>query len=161
MDCGGPCGYIISPGYPAPLAALDATNCRWWIRVPQNQIVEIEFLDFDVKYRAEDDSEWTADPRCLQASVSLFTVADENESFFKRRPVGRFCNDNKPPDNGIVSTSSVLELHYSRKTTSGGNSTTGFLARYRLKDLDLIVVDAGNISQGTFLYRFNTSLTFE
>ena len=154
MDCGGSCGYITSPGYPAPLAALDATNCRWWIRAPQNQVVEMEFLDFEVKYLAESDSERPADPHCLQASVSLFTVAAENESFFKRHPIGRFCNDNKPPDDGIVSTSSVLELQYSRKATSDGNPTRGFLARYRLKDLDLVVVDAGNITQGIFQVSF-------
>ena len=151
MDCGGPCGYISSPGYPAPLTALRATNCRWWIRASQNQVVEIDFLDFDVKYHAEDDSRRAADPRCLQAYVSLFTVADENELFFTRNPIGRFCNDNKPPDDGIVSTSSVLELQYSSKETSGGNPTRGFLARYRLQDLNLVVVDAGNITQGNFL----------
>ena len=103
------------PGYPALLAAPHATNCRWWIRVPQNQTIEIEFLDFDVKYLAEDDSRWAADPRCLQASLSLFTVGDGNEFFFTRHPIGRFCNDNKPPDDGIVAKSPVLELQYSRK----------------------------------------------
>ena len=156
MDCGGPCGYITSPGYPAPLAALHATNCRWWIRASQNQIVEIEFLDFDVKYLADDDSRWASDPSCLQASVSLFTVPDEN--VFKRHPIGRFCNDNKPPDDGIFFTSSLLELQYSEKMTSGGNSTRGFLARYRLRDLDLVVVDAGNITHGTFLALFQYEL---
>ena len=107
-----------------------------------------------MKYLAGNDSGLAADPHCLQASVSVFTVADENESFFKRRPIGRFCNDNKPPVDGIVSTLSVLELQYSRKTTSDGNPTRGFLARYRLQDLDLVVVDAGNITQGTFLILF-------
>ena len=116
--------------------------------------MEVEFLDFDVKYLAEDDSGWAPDPRCLQASVSLFAVVVENVYFFKRHPIDRFCNDNKPPDDGIVSASPVLELQYSRKAASGGDPGRGFLVRYRLKDLDLVVVDDGNITQGTYLISF-------
>ena len=148
MDCDAPCGYITSPEYPKPLAALHDTNCRWSIHASDDQVVEIEFLDFDVNYAAEDDSGSVADPRCLQASVSLFTVAVQKVDLV-RRSIGRFCNDNKPPDNAIASTSSVLEVQYSLKMTSGGNSRRGFLARYRLKGVHHFAVDAGNTTQGT------------
>ena len=147
MDCNVPCGYIASPGYPNSVAALNDANCRWWIRASHNQVVEIEFLDFDVNYLAEGYSGLDADPHCLQASVSVFTVASETQPLI-RHIIGRFCKDNKPPDSPVVSTTSVMELQYSVKMISDGNSTRGFLARYRLKDLDLVALDVGNSTQG-------------
>ena len=150
MDCDAPCGYITSPGYPTSLAVLHDTNCRWWIRASHKQVVEIEFLDFDVDYLAEEDSGLVTDPRCLQAFISLFSVVIKRQPLV-RRIIGRFCNDNRPPGSTIVSTSSVMELQYSVKTISDSNSTKGFLAKYRFKDLDLVDLDAGNTTQGTFV----------
>ena len=153
MYCDVPCGYITSPGYPKSFAALNDANCGWWIRASHNQVVEIEFLDFDVNYLAEGDSRLDADPLCLQASVSVFTVASETQPLI-RHIIGRFCNDNKPPDSPIVSTTPVMELQYNVKIIGDGNSTRGFLARYRLKDLDLVALDAGNTTQGIVVVEF-------
>ena len=101
-----------------------------------------------MNYLAKDDTGLAADPRCVHAFVSLFTVAIEKQSLF-RHIIGRFCNDNRPPDGVIVSTSPVLELQYSEKMTSDGKSTHGFLARYRLTDLHLVALDDGNTTEGT------------
>ena len=152
MDCDTSCGYIASPGYPDPLASLDYTNCRWLIHASHNQVVEMEFLDFDVEYRAEGDGRPVADPRCLQSSVSLFTVASETQPFI-RHIIGRFCNGNKPPDSAVVSTSPVMELQYSVRMISDRKSMRGFLARYRLKNSDLVVLDAANTTQGTVVIK--------
>ena len=151
MDCDGPCGYIASPGY--PVAAFNEANCRWRIRASHNQVVEIEFLDFDVNYLAEGDTGLDADPRCLHASVSVFTVASETQPLILHI-IGRFCNENKPPHSPIVSTTSIMELQYSVNTIAHGNSTRGFLARYRLKDSDPVALDAGNITQGIVVVEF-------
>ena len=153
IDCDAACGYIISPGFPNPLTPLYDTNCRWWIRASLNQVVEVEFLDFDVNYLAEDDSGLVADPHCLQTFISLFTVVIEKQPPI-RHIIGRFCNDNKPPESAIVSTSSVMELQYSLKTVSEGKLTRGFLAKYRLKNLDAVSLDAGNTTQGTSVVEY-------
>ena len=130
MDCGGPCGYIASPGYPQP-PGQHSINCRWWIRAPQNQVVELEFLDFDV---AESNKGMVSDPLCLQAHVSLFTVLELKESGHNdiRYVVDRFCNGNPPPAAAIVSSESVLEVQFGlTNITSDANSMMrGFLANY-------------------------------
>ena len=50
-NCGGwitaPSGVIQSPNYPGDYGASD--DCRWFIQVPQNHIVQLQFLDFDVE----------------------------------------------------------------------------------------------------------------
>ena len=108
-------------------------------------------------------ADWFADPRCLQAFVSLFTVANGEEYLI--RHIGRFCNENRPPENPIVSTSSALELLYSVQMTPGGNSKRGFLARYRMKDVDvdLLALDAGHYTQGTIVImaELDTRLTLK
>ena len=55
IECGEPCGYIASPWYPE-LPRQHGMNCHWWIEASQDQVVQLEFIDFDVISMTESEA---------------------------------------------------------------------------------------------------------
>lgn len=122
LDCYGDCGYIASPGYPAPL--IDHfTNYRWWIQsTSQQYIVQLQFLTFDVPSAKEE----TVTGECLQSHVSVYQ--NEVEVTLIPSLIGRFCNSFQPPEF-IISTMPILELEYG--AVKEMPNMKGFLVKYR------------------------------
>lgn len=121
LDCYGDCGYIASPGYPAPLID-QLTNCRWWIQgASQQHVVRLQFLAFDVPSEKEE----TVTGECLQSHVSVY---QKERTAIKNILIGRFCNSFRPPEV-IISTGSILEVEYG--SIKEVTTMKGFLAKYR------------------------------
>ena len=112
--CGGyyksPSGIIHSPNYPQNYD--HDSDCTWLIEVPINQVVVLNFVDFDVEPFTN----------CTFDYVAIYDGPSLND-----QEIARFCGSTIPNPSSVRSTSNQMFI---RLKADGSVSARGFVANY-------------------------------
>lgn len=118
--CLSDCGHIKSVNY--PLNYPNNHRCRWSIRAPENQYVNLSITDFDIP----------SSTNASKLGTCIFDYLTLIDGYTGKR-LGGYCNENLPPPF-IISPWNELIIQFN---TNGETTGRGFYFQYEFKQLEL------------------------